>query len=170
MAGRTEGEKRGREGGRGRSAGNCATLRQAMHPLQINPRAAGRDDIFTTDLCDFLLPMHSTQFRHPLSLFRPFGSTRGSCLLRRAQIQISPRPHILKMSAPIYGSDETERFRLPRIQIVLFFDGFSSPENRVALRVFLPGGTNKHRGLAQRECRIEGGFCPKRGRYGRESE
>jgi len=48
------------------------------------------------------------------------------------------------MSASIYGSDEAERFRLPRIQIVLFFDGFSSPENRVA-RVFLPGETNKYR-------------------------
>jgi len=78
------------------------------------------------------------QALHPgLDFLTPFDSIRGSCSLRCAQIQISRRSHILKMSAPIYGSDEAERFRLPRIQIVLFFDGFSSPENRIA-PVFLP--------------------------------
>lgn len=121
-----------------------------MHPLQINPPPPVGGEM-TSLLRTFATSCY--QALHPGSptpSLCPFGSTRGSCSLRRAQIQISRHPHILKMSAPIYGSDEAERFRLPRIQIVLFFDGFSSPENRVA-RVFLPGRTNKYRDLAQRE-------------------
>lgn len=119
-----------------------------MHPLQINPppplplRPVGGEmtsllRTFATSCYQALHPGSPAPSRRPFWFY-----PRGSCSLRHAQIQISRRPHILKMSAPIYGSDEAERFRLPRIQIVLFFDGFSSPENRVARYSFLEEQTN----------------------------
>lgn len=133
MAGRTvKGGKGGR--GRGRSAGKTRDSEAGDAPIANKPASGGE----MTSLLRTFATSCSTRALHTVPPPPPslspvlFGSTRGSCSLRRAQIQISPCPHILKMSAPIYGSDETERFRLPRIQIVLFFDGFSSPENRVA--------------------------------------
>lgn len=112
--------------------------------LQINPPTTpiGGGEMtsllrtFATSCCRALSPPSPDRFpRGPLLVLLP----RVLAHFDVPKSKYLPRPHILKMSAPIYGSPgEARRFRPPRIQIVLFFGGFSSPENRVArLRVLL---------------------------------
>lgn len=124
-------------------------------PVANKPRVARVGGEMTSLLRTFAT---SSPPRHALPLPIPpappsFAATprrlaRGSCSLRRAQIRISSRrSHILKMSAPIYGRGRSRALpTAPRIQIVLFFDSFSRPENRVTrLYPTLQVQTNKHR-------------------------
>lgn len=140
-----------------------------MHPLQINPPAE-RWHLYYEPLRlpaapPLLLPI--SPLHPPLILSIMRARLLLSPLARRAQIQISPRPHILKMSVPIYGSDEkpsaSDRHGY---KLFCFSMVFPAPENRVAgAYPFLgeqtsgtsrcSGNVSSHWGFVQREMDTE---------------
>lgn len=117
-------------------------------PLQINPPPAPIGGGEMTSL----LRTFATSCYRALLLYPPLLLLLPRVLAHFdvPKSKYRPRPHILKMSAQIYGPQgEAGRFRPPRIQIVLFFGGFLGPGNRVAwtrtLFSLSHARTNKHR-------------------------